>query len=134
MKFVRLIRVDASYDYGTFGVLMVDGEAVCLTLEDYYRENKKNVSCIPAGQYTCRRYASPKFGETFYVDCVSDRSGILFHKGNTDEDTSGCILLGSTFGEVAGKKAILNSSSTMSKFLEIMKDEDEFKLSISEDY
>jgi hypothetical protein len=57
--------------------------------------NRNTVSCIPAGSYHLGRTVYFKHGyETFEVIDVPGRSRILFHPGNTEIDTCGCILLG----------------------------------------
>lgn len=134
MKFVRLTRISSHPEYGTFGVLTIDGLPQCVTLEDYKRDNKHNISCIPTGQYICKRYHSQKHPNTFEVTNVEGRSYILFHIGNTHKDTEGCILLGSRFGEINKYKAIIDSTNAFKDFMEVMKDEDEFILTISEHY
>ena len=94
---IEIIRLKYAVD-GTFGVLLIDGEPFCLTLENPWLDNVRNVSCIPEGLYHCSRYSSNKHPNTFIVNNVNNRSYILFHIGNTIKDTDGCILLGSEFG------------------------------------
>jgi len=87
----------ASDNDQTFGVLMVDDRPLCVTLELPWRNNERNISRIPEGDYICREVNSPKFGKTFEICDVPDRGHILFHKGNYAIDTRGCVLLGSEF-------------------------------------
>lgn len=73
--------------------------APIFTLEDRWQDNKPNVSCIPAGTYVCKphaweRNAGNKFLKVWEVCDVPGRSAILFHQGNTHNDTRGCILVG----------------------------------------
>ncbi len=96
MLTIDLIRVGQS-DMGTFGVLRIGQVPFALTLEQPWRDNDTNVSCIPPTEYVCRRVSSQKFGNTFEVQGVERRSHILFHKGNTLADTHGCILVGEQF-------------------------------------
>jgi hypothetical protein len=63
---------------------------------------------------------------------VPDRDGILFHPGNTIDDTEGCIILGIAFGKLGPQRAILNSGQTFKTFMYIMKDVDEFKFTVKE--
>jgi hypothetical protein len=67
---------------------------VLSTLELPWKDNHKQISCIPAGTYKVERYSSPKFPNTFQVLNVPNRSAILLHVGNYNTDTLGCILVG----------------------------------------
>ncbi len=116
MRIVELIRLEES-EQGTFGVLRIDKEVFCCTLEPPDRENKQNRSSIPAQQYLCKPVESPKFGGTFEVTYVPGRGQVLFHAGNIVDHTEGCILIGQHFGKLQGQRAVLNSGDTFRKFL-----------------
>jgi hypothetical protein len=80
---------------GVFGVLTLPTGQEYYTLEEEQLGNKPRVSCIPAGTYTCQRSHFNKGGyECFEVLNVPGRSQIKIHKGNTEEDIEGCIVLG----------------------------------------
>ncbi|WP_319469581.1 DUF5675 family protein [uncultured Pseudodesulfovibrio sp.] len=113
---VELIRLEKGSE-GTFGVLRLNGQVFCVTLEPPDNGNVRDVSCIPAGRYACRRVESPRFGATYEVCDVPERSHILFHKGNVTGDTHGCVLLGSRFGQLRGDRAILDSGRTVDRFM-----------------
>ncbi len=49
---------------------------------------------IPAGVYSAYGQTSTKFGTNKLYLNVPGRSGILFHGGNSVDDTRGCILTG----------------------------------------
>jgi len=133
MKIVEIIRLEES-EQGTIGVVRIDKEVFCFSLEPKNKLNKANESCIAQGQYLCHRTNSPKFGETFIVANVVDRKNILFHAGNLVSDTSGCIVLGQTVGKLRGNRALLNSGATFKKFLHIMDNEQAFHLTITTRY
>ncbi len=117
MRVLTLKRVCTSH-LGTFGVLLEHDRPFCVTLEDPDNDNQRNISCIPAGKYRCSPYPSQKFGNTFVVEGVRGRAGILFHAGNTHLNTHGCILLGERFGTMSdGTPAILDSVSAVKRFL-----------------
>lgn len=101
-----------------------------MTLELPWEDNLPNVSCIPTGAYNCRKVISPKFGKTFEVTNVPDRSHILFHKGNIADDTHGCIIVGELFDPLNGESAVLSSGKAFKEFLLRLKNQDTFLLTI----
>lgn len=114
----------------TLGVLMDELQIpICVTLENPWIDNKPMVSCIPSGQYICNVIDSPKYGKSFEVKEVPNRTHILFHKGNIEKNTKGCILLGQYFGFYKGEPAVLNSTKTVEYFHSLMNGE-AFKLNI----
>jgi hypothetical protein len=133
VNIVELIRLEDCHD-GTFGILKINKEVFCVTLEPPDNLNRSEKSCIPAQQYVCNRYKSPSYGDTFIVHNVPSRSGILFHPGNTRKDTAGCIIVAQYFGKLRGFRAILNSGKTFREFMEIMAGEQQFHLTIKEVY
>jgi hypothetical protein len=131
MKVLTLVRVVETED-GTFGVLLDTGVPFALTLERRWLRNAVGESCIPEGTYTCQRTLSPKFGATFEVTHVPGRTAILFHKGNLQDDTHGCILVGEQFGVLQGKTALLASGPGFEEFLNKLKNEVVFTLRVKE--
>lgn len=127
---MKLVRVSDT-PYGMFGVLLYGTVPQCVTLENPWRGNTPSISCIPSGQYTCRRVDSPRFGDTFEVADVANRTHILFHKGNLEKDTHGCILLANKFGALAAIPGILESRPAFESFMHILDDADEFELEIT---
>ena len=130
MKLFTLKRISLILD-GTFGVLLDGNIPFALTCEREWLDNKPEISCIPTGIYFCKRVNSPRFGDTFEVMNVPGRTSILFHSGNTEDDSKGCILVGEEFGSVNGKTAVLSSKRGFAEFLERLKGQNEFNLRIS---
>jgi len=131
---LKINRV-ASKMFGTFGVFMLsDGTPFAVTLERPWADNKKGLSCIPANIYLCKRIKSGKFGDTFEVDGVPGRDAILFHKGNINNDTHGCILVGEQFEPLGGVPGIAASAKGFAEFLSVTKDESSFVLEIFETF
>ena len=93
-----LIIRDTFTDKSTIGKLFINGESFCDTLENPWLDNQRNISCIPEGQYKVRLRLARESATRDYlhllVQDVPNRSYILFHRGNTAKDTSGCILVG----------------------------------------
>lgn len=108
---VEIVRLESGPE-GTFGVLRIDKQVFCATLEPRTNGNQQSASCIPSQPYICAPVESPKFGATFEIKNVPGRSHILFHAGNMVEHTEGCILVGQYIGKLRGKRAVLNSGAT----------------------
>lgn len=102
----------------------------CVTMELPWMSNKPFISCIPSGIYICERKESPKHGSTFEIKDVFNRTDILFHKGNFDDDTKGCIVLGESFDHMRGEPAIMRSMTAFSEFMFILERENEFRLDL----
>ena len=133
MKTLIINRVATGND-GTFGTIKFKNKPFALTLEREWLNNASNISCIPAGTYKCKRVQSPKFGGTFEVTNVPGRSHILFHKGNIDDDSHGCILVGEQFGDVKGSAGILSSREGYNEMMGIMMNEVGFSLIIVDSF
>ena len=120
----ELIRVETGKK-GSFGVWLWNGETFCVTLELPYRQNRKNVSCIPAGTYQCVLTPSPlveritkgKWKQAYEITGIPNRSRVLVHPGNLVEDTEGCVLAASSYGKLKGERAVLNSGATFDSFM-----------------
>lgn len=128
-KTIILKRIAATAD-GTFGVLLDGDTPFAVTLERKWLDNRAEVSCIPVGVYACKRVASPRFGDTFEVTGVPGRSHILFHSGNTEDDSKGCILVAEQFGSINGKTAVQVSREGFAEFMARLKGVNEFTIEI----
>ena len=118
----------------TLGNLQVFDELVrvlqCNTLEPAWKDNIRNISCIPAGSYIVTKRFSKKFKEHFHITSVEGRDFILMHSGNTFEDTTGCVLVGRDFTDINGdgELDVTNSKATLETLLDYLPDE--FRLDI----
>jgi hypothetical protein len=130
-----LIRYDILAT-GSFGVLLAKGFH-CETLEHSYvipLENTIQIK-IPEGIYTCKRgvhrLESMTSGfETFEIENVPGHTNILFHVGNQNKDSAGCVLLGFN----RSNNALLFSKSAFDNFMEFLKDVNEFTLEVKNAY
>lgn len=127
-KFV--IKRIAFLENVTFGVILDEGIPFALTLERGWKDNQRNISCIPQGKYLCKKIISPRFGSTYEVILVPGRSAILFHSGNISDDTHGCIILGEQYEYLYGKEAVLYSRKAFKEFLIRTKGADTCELQI----
>ena len=129
MKTLTLKRISDT-KYGTFGVLLNDNIPFVVTLENPWKDNQEDISCIPLGLYLCKRHISPRFGEVFRVTDVKDRTHILFHWGNLEKDTHGCILIGESFDPLNNIPGILSSKKGFREFMSRLEGQDDFWLDI----
>jgi len=132
MKTIDLIRLEGVNE--TRGVIRVDKQLVCWSLEPPWRMNQRDISCIPPGQYRCIRHNSFKFGETFRLVDVPNRQSIIFHWGNQVRDTAGCILTGKSLGLFDGRDAVLDSMGAFHDFMRVMGKTEEAVLTVQEVY
>ena len=109
---IKVVR-ELSTEKSTPGVMWVDGDRQCYTLEDVVRPQKiMHETAIPAGTYKVVVTMSNRFKrELPLLLDVPGYEGVRIHPGNTDKDTSGCILVGVTRGEdmVGGSRTAFNT-------------------------
>jgi len=122
----RVVLQRAWYDdRATLGMLTIVGAKhdPFFTLENPDRLNKTD-SLIPAGEYICSPHSGLKFKDVYILKDVPNRSGILFHWGNTEKDTSGCIILGSGSQMMWRDPAVTSSRDAFIKFSGIIGKQD----------
>lgn len=130
---LELIRLEEAF-VGTFGILKIQKMIICYILEPRDRENKKNISSIPVQQYLCRRHRSPRFGETFEVIEVPNRTNILFHWGNKEAETEGCLMTGRYVVGSYLNRELRDSKKAFGVFMKVLEGFDLATLSIQEVY
>lgn len=120
LRIERRVKGDAY----TIGTLYVNGDRFCDTLEDRVRNlaggeaKVPGETAIPEGRYQVIVNRSPKFGRDLprLLD-VPMFEGVLIHRGNTAEDSAGCILVGEN--KVEGK--VINSTPYEEKLVALCK-------------
>lgn len=138
---LQLKRIAKKTDY-TIGKLYIDGEYFCDTIEDKDRGlsssmpiseiNRLKVqsqTAIPTGVYgVLLNQVSPRFSQKEMYKSISGKlprlvnipgfNGVLIHIGNTEFDTSGCIIVGQN--KQVGK--VINSKETFFKLYPILQE------------
>ena len=133
MSEISVIRFPSEPDC-TRSEFFIMGTKFGVGIEDEYREVKVHGETrIPNGIYPLTLTDSPKFSKYYFTSAtmpeiskvqdaiyttphklitvtgVPGFSRILWHWGNTDDDTEGCYIVGSKFGIVKGQTAVLES-------------------------
>lgn len=94
---MQLILHRTYYPTGTNGVLKLDDELICYTIELPWRNNLSRLSCIPPGEYRLVKRYSENHGNHLILEAVEGRSLILIHPANNAlEELRGCIAPVST--------------------------------------
>ena len=125
---LTVVRTQFGTD-ATNGLLFIDGIFECYTLEDQYQAVKvMHETCIPEGTYDINfrktggfhakyseRYKNAHYG-MLHIQDVPNFTYILIHTGNTDEHTSGCLIVGETQQDLEiSKDGFIGSSTTAYK-------------------
>ena len=124
---LSLVRVSVAEE-GAFGVLVCAGYPFVVTLERTYGEDDRVK--IPPGAWPCERTQFFRGNYPTFEIHVPGHSRILFHKGNVEPDSDGCVLVGKSFGRLNGRAAILQSSVGFGEFMNALSGRDEFSLNV----
>lgn len=132
---IEVIRLQDDDTCGMLGVMRINKQIFCYTLEPPERGNQINISCIPEGQYPCERYFSSRFKRhLFRIQNVPFRTACAIHSGRHIRHTQGCILIGSSFEKLIFERQLSNSGQTLEKFMEVMDGFDRLHLTIKNQF
>ncbi|OGW44439.1 MAG: hypothetical protein A2Y66_01725 [Nitrospirae bacterium RBG_13_41_22] len=126
----KIVRLEQGVD-GALGAMVLYGHYFCSILMPDDNDPKRFQ--IPAGKYQCKRFHGTKWKDTFEI-IVPGHTALLFHSGNTEDASLGCILLGMYPDKLRGQRAILNSGFTFRNFMNLMNNVQEFDLEIVDLY
>lgn len=121
MQMAILLRDEVRAD-SIRGVLFAGGKFFH-TIERPWKNNTRNESCIPAGEYQTTflpRSASGKYRQVYHLQSVPGRTGILIHNGNLVDHSRGCLIIGLRRGSLAGKPAVINSRTALNQLFQVM--------------
>jgi hypothetical protein len=124
---INLIRTQFGDD-ATNGLLFIDEVFECFTLEDQYQDKKVyGETCIPEGTYPVEFRKEGGFHNRYSakydfhkgmleIKNIPNFKWVLFHLGNTDENTAGCVLVGDTQQDLdVSKDGFIGSSGNAYK-------------------
>lgn len=136
---ITVLRTVYASDW-TLSTFSITGGIKGVGVEDERRDVKvKGETCIPAGVYELDLRDSPKFSKSYYVDKdgilsqvknerfnkphqliwvkdVPNFEFVLWHWGNTDDDTDACYLVGTSFAMFGAQKGV---SGSRAKYAEV---------------
>lgn len=133
------------FNYSELGVLSylqtLNRETLFYTLEHAYALDSTDtmtdtwIPKLPVGEFRCVRgehqlHNSRNPFETFEITGVSGHSGILFHVGNYNNDSDGCVLLGTSYTIELDTAMVLNSKEAFDKFMMLQQDVTQFMLKV----
>ncbi|AGO49145.1 hypothetical protein Phi39:1_gp30 [Cellulophaga phage phi39:1] len=137
MKNILIVRDLFIDDKATLGVCFIFDEGKQIfkseTLERAYLDNKKSISCIPAGNYEVALEYSPRFNKQLWeIKGVPGRSECKFHAANYWDQLNGCIALGRSRKKINSDDVldITNSRNTMADFHAALEDQEQVILTI----
>ena len=113
---LRRIFDDVKQIRGYLSVLNQENKVLeeFVSLELPWKDNERNISCIPTGTYQIIKDYSDNLGYFFRLLNVPNRSGVLIHVGNFYTQIEGCIIAGMKFKDI-NKDGLLDvSKSTQS--------------------
>ena len=89
---MKLLLKREYWPNGTNGKISIDGVEHCMTIELPWKDNRRNISCIPEGTYGIEKHCSERWGWHLRLKEVKGRSGILLHPANDAlRELRGCI-------------------------------------------
>jgi hypothetical protein len=98
-----------------------------MSLEDILKIKVMHQTAIPTGVYKVIVNMSPSKGRLLpRLEDVKGFSGILVHRGNTEDDSSGCIIIGEN--KVVGK--VINSTKYELELVNLLKNEKNITITI----
>lgn len=130
MRHLKLVR-ESYNNWGIYSHLLDENEVViAVTLEHAYPNTTGGFDPkLPKGTYDCilgphTLHSGP--ARLYEITNVPGHKGILFHKGNWNRDSDGCVLLGTK----QGNECIENSTGAFGKFM-ILMDGKNFTLTVT---
>lgn len=90
---------------------------------------------IPNGTFTCvrgkhRLHPDSEEFETFEITGVPGHDGLLFHRGNWEDDSKGCVCLGERIQQSDRGQMVVASRDAFRRFMEAHEGVQEFTLTV----
>lgn len=122
------MKTVAIRDDGAFSCLLWDGKPFAASVERTFEDGRP---IVRNGRYLCRRDYFHRGGyETFEIQ-VEGHDRALFHRGNTEADSMGCVIVAESFGVLYGRTAILQSLAGFAEFMALARGYQEFFMEVT---
>ena len=107
------------YPGGTNGIIYINGNLQCYSIELPWLDNQHAISCIPEGFYDLSICFTERLGEHLRVEYVPGRFGILMHAANDAlHQLKGCIA---TVSKLTGEGKGENSKKALADLIKKIK-------------
>lgn len=139
MSLLKVLRYNLKPDWTLGKLLVLDKQEGFTIEDEIRGIKVKGETAVPYGKYLLGYRQSPKFSSSFlyspslnvliepkeqrlyptvkdfkphnliWIKDIPNFEYVLLHWGNTDDDTEGCLIVGSSIGVIKGQEAVLGS-------------------------
>lgn len=128
------LKTVAVRDDGCYSVILFKGKPFAVSVERTFNPGEaghgKQV-VLANGKYRCTATQYHKGGYATYEIHVPGHTRVLFHKGNTEDNSLGCVIVAESFGNLNGKTAVLDSKGGFQELISLVGGTHEFELEVS---
>lgn len=128
------LKTVAIRDDGCYSVMLWQGRPFAVSVERTFDPGEASHGkqiVIPNGTFRCTATQYHRGGYATYEIHVPGHSRVLFHKGNHEKDSLGCVIVGESFGELNGMTAVLDSRGAFSEFIRLTGGKHEFQMEVT---
>lgn len=122
------LKTVAVREDGCFSVLLWDGRPIAVSVERTFDDERP---ILQNGVCDCNATVYMKGNYDTFEIMVPGHSRILFHKGNTELDSIGCVVVGSSFDAMGPVAGVLNSAAGFANFIALTKGLKSFQMLVS---
>lgn len=122
------LKTIAVREDGCFSVLLWEGRPFAVSVERTFEDERPILS---NGEYDCVATQYIRGGYPTFEIMVAGHSRILFHKGNTELDSIGCVVIGNSFDMWKDMTVVTDPKDGFAKFAALTAGLKGFKLTVS---
>lgn len=130
MSVARLeLKTVAVRDDGCFSVLLWDGRPFAVSVEHTFDDGRP---VLGNGWPECHATKYHKGGYDTFEIMVPGHTRVLFHKGNTEDDSIACVIVAESFGVLNNKTAVQDSKGGFEEFMRLTNGLESFTMKVSD--